>query len=97
MSFVREYTLYFPMKFNVYRIITTSGIILGLEVIVSKNSFPISVSVKNLEKERIIKISENPIPFETIAEKSILSFFLGIFVNLDTNSISLIMALNLCT
>ena len=43
------------MKFNVYLIITTNGIILGLEVIVSKNSFPISVSVKNLEKERIIK------------------------------------------
>ena len=63
------------MKFNVYLIITTNGIILGLEVIVSKNSFPISVSVKNLEKERIIKMSENPIPFETIAEKKYSKFF----------------------
>ena len=49
------------------------------------------------EKERIIKISAKPIPLETKAEKRILNFFLGIFVNLDTNRISLTMALNLCT
>ena len=64
---------------------------------VSSNSLPITVSVKNLEKVKIINISEKPIPFETNAEKSILTFFLGIFVNLDTNRISLKIALNLCT
>jgi len=89
--------LYLPIKFNKYLKITTTGIIRGLDVIVSRNSLPITVSVKNLEKVKIINISENPIPFETRAEKRILAFFLGIFVNLDTNRISLEMALNLCT
>ncbi len=71
--------------------------IVGLAMIVSSKSLPMSVLVKNLEKERIIKISAKPIPLETMAEKRILNFFLGIFVNLDTNRISLTMALNLCT
>ena len=68
--------LYLPIKFNKYRNTTTTGITRGLEVMVSSNSLPITVPVKNLEKVKIINISENPIPFETNAEKSILTFFL---------------------